>query len=100
MSYARGCRRVAGGRPSRRVTEGPGAMQLGWRSAFLFMPREPGGGRNLLVGGALLLACPPRGWPLALGYRREVALRLVRGREPVLPRWGGAWRTCLVDGLG
>src|SRR5215217_3138968 len=61
-------------------------MQLGWRTAFLFMTREPGWRRKLLVGGALLLACPPLGWPLALGYRQEVALRLVHGREPVLPR--------------
>ena len=75
-------------------------MQLGWRSAFRFMTREPGWGRQLLVGGTLLLACPPLGWPLALGYRREVALRLVRGREPVLPGWPGAWRTHLFDGLG
>src|SRR3954463_2660493 len=100
MSYARGCRLGAGGRPSRRVTEGPVGMQLGLGAAFLFMTREPGWGRKLLVVGALLLACPPLGWPLALGYRREVALRLVRGREPVLPGWDGAWRTYLADGLG
>src|SRR4051794_30329724 len=76
------------------------AMQLGWRSAFLYMTREPGWWRKLLVGGALLLACPPLGWPLALGYRREVALRLVRGGEPTLPEWGGVWSTYLASGLG
>jgi hypothetical protein len=75
-------------------------MRLGWRSAFLYMTREPGWRRKLLVGGAMLIACPPLGWPLALGYRREVALRLVQGREPVLPQWAGAWRRYLADGLG
>lgn len=62
-------------------------MQLSGRSAFLFMTREPGWRHKLLVGGALMLAWPRPGWPLALGYRREVALRLVAGRESVLPDW-------------
>jgi hypothetical protein len=75
-------------------------MKLGWGPAFLFMACEPGWRRKLLIGGALLLACPPLGWPMALGYRREVALRLVRGHEPALPGWGGAWRAFLADGLG
>ncbi|MCA1696233.1 MAG: DUF4013 domain-containing protein, partial [Actinobacteria bacterium] len=65
-----------------------------------YMTREPGWRRKLLVGGALLLACPPLGWPLALGYRREVALRIVEGRQPVLPGWGAGWKGYLAGGLG
>ena len=75
-------------------------MQLSWRLAFAYMTREPGWRRKLLIGGGLLLICPPLGWPLALGYRREVALRLVRGRKPTLPDWGDAWRSYLAGGLG
>lgn len=44
------------------------------------------------------MICPPLGWTLALGYRREVALRLVDGREPLMPPWRFSCET-LLNGL-
>jgi hypothetical protein len=46
-----------------------------------------------------MLLCPPVGWLLALGYRREVALNLVDGRTPVLPAWRGLHLPALGHGL-
>jgi hypothetical protein len=70
-------------------------MLLSWRNAFRFPTSEAGAVTKLLWGGLWLLICPPLGWTLALGYRREVALRLVDGVEPVLPRWGWSWEALL-----
>ena len=73
---------------------------LAWREAFLFITRAPNWRQKLSSAVPCCSPARPLGWPLALGYRREVALRLVRGREPVLPGWAGAWRDYLADGLG
>jgi hypothetical protein len=62
------------------------------------MTRQPGWRRDLVIGGLVLLLCPPAGWPLALGYRREVARRLVEGRTPLLPGWS-SWPSLLCSGL-
>jgi hypothetical protein len=68
-----------------------------WRTAFRFPTAEPGAAAKLWRAGLWLLLCPPVGWLLALGYRKEVALRLVDGLEPVLPPWRFHWTT-LLDG--
>ena len=40
-----------------------------------------------------LFLCPPVGWLMALGYRKEVVMNLVQGGRPVLPDWAGQeWR--------
>jgi hypothetical protein len=60
---------------------------LMWRAAFRFPTHEAGSISKLGQGGLWLLLCPPVGWLMALGYRREVGLRLVEGVFPVLPAW-------------
>src|SRR5581483_8460161 len=80
------------------LLQGELVAQLRWRTAFTFMTHAPAWKRHLFLGGFLLLLCPPVGWPLALGYRREVARRLVEGQEPVLPNWR-SWAVYLRDGL-
>ena len=74
-----------------------GSLRLRWLDAFRFMTSEPGWRRKIFVGGALLLF-PPLGWPMALGYRKEVAFRLIEGARPVLPEWRGRWLRVLKDG--
>jgi len=74
-----------------------GLLQLRWLEAFRFMTAEPGWRRKLLVGGLLLLV-PPLGWPMALGYRKEVAFRLLAGTRSVLPEWCGRWLSFAKDG--
>jgi hypothetical protein len=62
------------------------------------MTRSPSWRRQLFFGGLLLLLLPPLGWPLALGYRKEVAFRLIEGTEPVLPDLIANLRACLLGG--
>jgi len=62
------------------------------------MTRSAGWKHHIIVGGFLLLLCPPIGWPLVLGYRKELARRLIEGCEPVLPDWR-SWKLYLRDGL-
>ena len=72
---------------------------LSWRAAFTFPTREPGAVGKLVHAGWWFLLCPPVGWLMALGYRREVALNLVDGRTPVLPAWSGLHLPALGYGL-
>jgi len=72
---------------------------LRWRAAFRFPTHEPGAVGKLLHAGCWLLVCPPVGWLMALGYRREVALNLVEGRMPLLPAWSGLHWQALGHGL-
>jgi Protein of unknown function (DUF4013) len=72
-------------------------LRLRWFEAFRFMTEEPGWKRKVLVGGILLLF-PPLGWPVALGYRKEVAFRLIAGRRPLLPEWRPHWPAFVKDG--
>jgi len=65
--------------------------------AFTFMQDDPGWKRDRATGATWLLLAPV-GWPLALGYRRRVAMCLVDGRLPLLPGWA-TWRDLLTDGL-
>jgi len=74
-------------------------MRLHWRAAFGFMLRDPEWRRKVFVGGLWLLAFPPLGWPIALGYRKETLLGLVEGRTPLLPPWRGQWPNFLREGL-
>src|SRR5262245_11857505 len=55
--------------------------------------------RKLLIGGLALLLFPPVGWPIALGYRKEVAFRLIGGEQSVLPEWKGSWGRFVRDGF-
>src|SRR5262245_17020544 len=55
--------------------------------------------RKLFIGGLVLLLFPPIGWPIALGYRKEVAFRLIGGAAPALPEWKDSWGRFLKDGL-
>jgi len=74
-------------------------LLLSWRRAFSFMFRDVRWPRKLLIGGLALLLFPPIGWPVALGYRKEVAFRLVGGVEPALPEWTGSWGRFARDGF-
>jgi len=74
-----------------------GLFQLRWLEAFRFMTAEPGWRRKILVGGLLLLF-PPLGWPMALGYRKDVAFRLIAGMRPVMPEWRGRRLNFAKDG--
>ena len=72
---------------------------LDWKSAFVFMTQSPNWRRQIFWGGLLLLIFPPLGWPLALGYRKEVAFRLIQGTEPVLPDLWLNLRACFRGGF-
>ena len=60
-------------------------MRVLWRAAFRFPTHEPGSVGKLAHAGWWVLLCPPVGWLMALGYRREVALNLVDERASVMP---------------
>src|SRR5262245_52797434 len=55
--------------------------------------------RKLFIGGLALLLFPPIGWPVALGYRKEAAFRLIGGAVPALPEWKDSWGRFLKDGF-
>lgn len=74
-------------------------MRLDWRTPFCFMFRDREWLGKILVGGLWLLAFPPLGWPIALGYRKEALAALVEGRTPLLPPWRGQWLAFLGEGL-
>ena len=74
-------------------------LLLAWRRAFSFMFRDSRWPRKLLIGGLAILLFPPIGWPMALGYRKEVAFRLIGGEEPALPEWKGSWGRFVRDGF-
>ena len=61
------------------------------------MEEEASWPRDQRIGARWLLVVAPIGWLLALGYRREVATRLVDGTEPLTPGWSH-WPTFLRDG--
>jgi hypothetical protein len=73
-------------------------LQLRWQKAFRFATEAEGWREKCLLGGLWILLCPPIGWLLALGYRKEVAFRLIENRRPYLPDWC-SWRTYLLDGM-
>ena len=64
-------------------------MRIDWREALVYVTREPGWKQRFGIGGLLMLALPPLGWTLALGYRSLVGNRLVDGVSLVLPPWRG-----------
>ncbi|HWM78732.1 MAG TPA: hypothetical protein VNS56_14235, partial [Methylomirabilota bacterium] len=66
-------------------------MRLHWKAALCFMLQDPEWKTKIFVGGLWLLAFPPLGWPIALGYRKETLCGLVEGRTPLLPPWRGQW---------
>jgi len=74
-------------------------MRLHWKAALCFMLQDPEWKKKIFVGGLWLLAFPPLGWPIALGYRKETLCGLVEGRTPLLPPWRGRWPIFLREGL-
>ncbi|OLC68926.1 MAG: hypothetical protein AUH69_00445 [Actinobacteria bacterium 13_1_40CM_4_65_12] len=74
-------------------------MRLHWKAALCFMLQDPEWKTKIFVGGLWLLAFPPLGWPIALGYRKETLCGLVEGRTPLLPPWRGQWPIFLREGL-
>ncbi len=62
---------------------------IDWTRPGIFFVDDPGWRRKLFVGGCWLALCPPVGWVIALGYRKEVVLRLSRADHPILPTWRG-----------
>ena len=73
-------------------------VKLNWTDAFTFVTTGTAWLRKLFLGGLFILLLPPLGWPLALGYRKEVAARLVSGRQPLLPSWQRSWRPIVAAG--
>jgi hypothetical protein len=65
----------------------------------LFMVADPHWRTKVRHGGNLLLFIPPLGWPMALGYRKELVGALRSGREPLLPEWEGRHRRLYIEGL-
>ena len=74
-------------------------MRIDWRGAIRYVTREPAWERRVGLGGLLMLAMPPLGWVLALGYRSIVGQRLVDGHVPALPSWRGLFPLALRRGL-
>ena len=64
-------------------------VHIDWRSALIYMTRDPAWKQRVGIGGLLMFVMPPIGWIFALGYRSLVGNRLVDGRWPVLPPWRG-----------
>ncbi len=68
------------------------------RRALTFMFREPWAREAIGLGGLAIVLFPPLGWVLALGYRKQVALRLARGELPLLPSYAASIRESLRSG--
>ena len=72
--------------------------RLNWKAACLFVFANPQWRTQIFRGGLWLLLCPPVGWLMALGYRKEVVMNLVGGTHPVLPVWPGQARRFFSEG--
>lgn len=64
-----------------------------------FVVRDPRWREKIFFGGLLLLLIHPVGWPVALGYRKELISRLSSGAEPLLPEWQGNIPRYFLEGL-
>lgn len=67
--------------------------------AGAFVVRDPHWREKIFYGGVLLLLAPPIGWPVALGYRKELIARLLQGTNPLLPEWQGQLARYFLEGL-
>jgi hypothetical protein len=74
------------------------SLKLSWRKAFLFATECDGWMGKCFMGGLWILLFPPLGWLMALGYRKEIAFRLIENRLPFLPDWSN-WPRYLLDGI-
>lgn len=74
------------------------APRLQWRKAFTFATECDGWKKNCFLAGLWILLFPPVGWLLALGFRKEMTLRLIDNHTPVIPQWT-EWRAFLMDGI-
>lgn len=66
--------------------------------AGLFLLHDPDWRRKVRLGGWLLLL-PVFGWPIILGYRKDLIGHLFRGTEPPLPPWRGRVGHHLIEGI-
>jgi hypothetical protein len=72
--------------------------RIAWRTAAEYIAREPAWKLRVGIGGLLILALPPVGWVLALGYRSIVGQRIVDRQRPLLPPWSGLFAAALRRG--
>ena len=59
--------------------------------AALFMVKDPQWVKPVRTLGWWILLCPPVGWLIALGYRKEVVLHFTRSNVGPLPVWPGVY---------
>lgn len=74
-------------------------MILEWKKALGYTFQSEGWKWNFGIAGLVLFLLPPLGWYLAMGYRKQVAFRLVDGQVPVLPDYVQSWRESLWSGF-
>lgn len=60
-------------------------LQLDWKTPSVFICADPTWKQKIFMGGLWLFF--PGGWLIALGYRKEVVMNLVWGKDPILPVW-------------
>lgn len=77
-----------------------GIRRLRWRHALTYMFGSADCRRSMRLGGLLMLACPPLGWHLAMGYRRAVGLAARSGSDATFPSVARDWRALLLGGVG
>jgi hypothetical protein len=65
----------------------------------IFVVRDPAWRSKIFFGGLLLLFVLPFGWPVALGYRKELISRLFSGKDPLLPEWRNNLLRYFQEGL-
>jgi hypothetical protein len=68
----------------------PLTPSLNLRTISLFMTEDPQWVFAIRHIGWWILLCPPFGWLIALGYRKEVVLCLACNSSSPLPKWQGA----------
>ncbi len=64
-----------------------------------FVVADPQWREKIFFGGLLVLFVHPFGWPVALGYRKELIARLRSGVDPLLPEWNGNLLKYYLEGI-
>ncbi|MEL6712270.1 MAG: DUF4013 domain-containing protein [Planctomycetota bacterium] len=73
-------------------------MTVDPHAAGLYVLQDPAWRDELRRGGRILLL-PLVGWPMLLGYRRAQVEQFFGARTTAMPRWRGAGRAHLTNGL-